>query len=50
MRLSVVVDRIESEYAVVELDVDDRVDFPLQYLPDGIKEGSRLIFDIRKED
>jgi len=50
MKLSVIVDRIESEYAVVELDADERVDFPLKYLPHGIKEGSKLMLDIRKED
>jgi len=49
MKYSVTIDRIESEYAVVELDADERVDFPLKYLPNGIKEGSKLIFELKKE-
>lgn len=40
----VVVDRIESDLAVLVLYDDDHVKFnlPLQYLPEGVREGDHL--------
>ncbi len=40
----VVIDRIEGDVAVLALYEDDRVkfNFPLQYLPEGVREGDHL--------
>jgi hypothetical protein len=44
VKLSAVVDRIESGLAVVVLSDDDEVQFdlPLKYLPPGVKAGDHL--------
>ena len=40
----VVIDRIEGDLAVLALYEDDRVkfNFPLHYLPEGVREGDHL--------
>jgi len=40
----IVIDRIEGDLAVLALYEDDRVkfNFPLQYLPEGVREGDDL--------
>ena len=40
----IVIDRIEGDLAVLALYEDDRVkfNFPLQYLPEGVREGDHL--------
>ena len=41
----IVVDRIEGDYAVVELG-GRRVDVPLAELPAGVREGDQLTFQV----
>ena len=37
-----IVDRIEGDWAVVEMDIGETVDVPIAYLPAGTREGERL--------
>jgi hypothetical protein len=47
----VVIDRFEGDLAVVVLYDDDRVKFnlPLQYLPEGVREGDHLQMSFVKD-
>ena len=47
----VVIDRVEGDLAVVVLYDDDRVKFnlPLQYLPEGVREGDHLQMSFVKD-
>ncbi len=47
----VVIDRFEGDLAVVVLYDDDRVKFnlPLQYLPEGVREGDHLQMSFAKD-
>lgn len=46
--VSVTVDRIEGEIAVIELDLDTFLDLPARRLPPGTREGDRLRLRIRR--
>ena len=47
----VVIDRVEGDLAVVVLYDDDRVKFnlPLQYLPEGVREGDHFQMSFVKD-
>ena len=47
----VVIDRVEGDLAVVVFYDDDRVKFnlPLQYLPEGVREGDHLQMSFVKD-
>ena len=49
MKLKVTIDRIEEGFAVIELDSENFITVPLKYLPDGVKEGDRMILAIEKK-
>ncbi|EKD26497.1 MAG: hypothetical protein ACD_79C01155G0002 [uncultured bacterium] len=48
MKTKVVIDRIEEDFAVIELDMDNYINVPLKYLPAGVKEGQVLILSIEE--
>lgn len=49
-RLQAVVDRFENGFAVVDFGRAGLLTIPKKYLPDNIKEGSVLIFDIMTDE
>ena len=49
MKTKVTIDRMEEGFAIIELDSENFIDIPLKYLPDGVKEGDKLILDFEKE-
>jgi hypothetical protein len=46
VKAKAVIDRIESGYAVLLLDEKHTVDFPLEFLPEGISESDVLSIEI----
>lgn len=46
LKTTVIIDRIEEGFAVIELDSENYIDIPLKYLPPGVKEGDKLILQI----
>ena len=48
MKIKVIIDRIEEGFAVIEFDEENYIEVPLKYLPEGVKEGDKLIMDIEK--
>ena len=48
MKTKVTIDRMEEGFAIIELDSENFIDIPLKYLPDGVKEGDKLILDFEK--
>lgn len=47
MRLTV--DRFEGNYAICELESGEFVDIPFIALPEGVKEGSKLLIEIEDD-
>lgn len=43
------VDRLEGNYAVIELENKETADIPLKALPDGVKEGDILCVAVDKD-
>jgi hypothetical protein len=50
MKIKAVIDRIEDGYAVLLLDEKHTVDFPLEFLPEGIKESDVLSIEIHIDE
>lgn len=50
--VSIVIDRIEGDLAVLVLYEDDRVKFnlPLRYLPGGVREGDHLQLSFAEDE
>jgi hypothetical protein len=48
--MKVTIDRIEGEYAVIELPNRDTIDIPLSYLPKNAKEGDIFILTFLKPE
>ena len=46
MNLTAIVDRIEEDIAVLEIEGETSVDFPVQYLPENLQEGDTLLFTV----
>ena len=49
MNLTAIVDRIEEDLAVLEIEGETTVDFPVQFLPASLKEGDTLLLSISKK-
>ena len=51
MKVKVTVDRIEEDTAVLLIrpEEDKKVDWPVKYLPEGIKEGDILDFELKQD-
>lgn len=52
MRLTAVIDRIEGKKAVLLCSHEkiERLEWPVEILPDGSAEGDVLVFEIAKDD
>lgn len=44
----VVVDRIEGPFAVLEWSAEELTEVPVTVLPEGVEEGDRLVFVVRR--
>jgi hypothetical protein len=49
MNLTAIVDRIEEDIAVLEIEGETSVDFPVQFLPSPLKEGDTLLLTVSKQ-
>ena len=49
MNLTAIVDKIEEDLAVLEIEVETTVDFPIQFLPLHLKEGDELVFTVERK-
>jgi hypothetical protein len=46
MDLTAIVDRIEEDIAVLEIEGETSVDFPVQFLPENLQEGDTLLLTV----